>query len=393
VLVLALGPETHFAPWPSPGNHGAAGEIVSGLLRAGEGGAQRLAGRAMSRAALTGLLNERPRARLAVLPTPIHPLARLSRQLGGPELWIKRDDLTGLAGGGNKTRKLEFLVGDALAKAADTLVTVGAIQSNHTRQTAAAAARVGLRCVLLHNGWASDAGADYRRVGNILYSDLLGAELYVDDTERRVGESGRLADLCRRLREEGRRPYDFPCGGSEHPLGGLGYFACALEIEAQMQELGLGLDYVVHTTGSSSTQAGLLAGFAAVGSQTRVIGVSDDEEREIKVPRVLQLANDTLRELGIATEASFPDVEIVIADPAPYGDASPALVEAIRILARAEGLLADPVYEGRAIRGLIDLVADGRFERADRVLLLHLGGCPAVHGYADQLRQRELVSL
>jgi 1-aminocyclopropane-1-carboxylate deaminase len=347
----------------------------------------------MHRTDLTTLLDRRPRADLAALPTPVHPLVRLDRQLRGPELWIKRDDLTGLAGGGNKTRKLEFLVGDALAKGADTLVTVGAIQSNHTRQTAAAAARAGLGCALLHNGWAADADDGYRRVGNILYSDLLGAELYVDDTERPVGESGRLAELCDRLRADGRRPYDFPSGGSEHPLGGLGYFACALEIEAQMQTLGLRFDYVVHTTGSSSTQAGLLAGFAALGSATRVIGVSDDGERDLKTERVLRLANETLAELGLADRVSFPDVEIVIADAAPYGVATPPLVEAMRIFARAEGLLADPVYEGRAVRGLIDLAGDGRFERDDRVLLLHLGGNPAVHGYGDQLRERELVPL
>jgi 1-aminocyclopropane-1-carboxylate deaminase len=347
----------------------------------------------MHRTELTALLDRRPRAGLAALPTPIHPLTRLGRRLGGAELWIKRDDLTGLAGGGNKTRKLEFLVGDALVKGADTLVTVGAIQSNHTRQTAAAAARAGLGCTLLHNGWTSDAGDGYRRVGNILYSDLLGAELFVDDTERPVGESGRLAQLCGRLREEGRRPYDFPCGASDHPLGGLGYFACALEIEAQAQALGLGIDYVVHTTGSSSTQAGLLAGFAALGSRTRVIGVSDDADRELKVQRVLRLANATLRELGIEAEVPFPDVEIVIADPAPYGVVTPALIEAMRIFARAEGILADPVYEGRAVRGLLDLAADGRFERGDRVLLLHLGGNPAVHAYGEQVRERELVPL
>jgi 1-aminocyclopropane-1-carboxylate deaminase len=334
-----------------------------------------------------------PRVHFAHLPTPLEPMPNLTRLLGGPQLYVKRDDCTGLATGGNKTRKLEFLVGDALVKGADTLVTVGAIQSNHTRQTAAAAARAGLRCALLHNGWAADADPAYRRVGNILYSDLLGAELYVDDTVRPVGESGRLAELCGRLRADGRRPYDFPCGGSEHPLGGLGYFACALEIEAQMQALGLGLDYVVHTTGSSSTQAGLLAGFAALGSATRVIGVSDDGERDLKTERVLRLANETLQELGLAHEVSLTDVEVVIADAAPYGVATPALVEAMRVFARAEGLVADPVYEGRAVRGLIDLAADGRFERGDRVLLLHLGGNPAVHGYGEQLRERELVPL
>lgn len=338
-------------------------------------------------------LPDRPRAGLTTLPTPLHPLKRLTERLDGPEIWIKRDDLTGLAGGGNKTRKLEFLVGDALETGADTLVTIGAIQSNHTRQTAAAAARVGLDCALLHNAWVPEPGDPYRRAGNVLLSELLGATLFLDETERPVGDPGQLEALGQRLRDEGRRPYVIPGGASDHPLGGLGYVVCAAEIATQAGELGVDFDAVVHCTGSSSTQAGLLAGLAALGVGTRVIGVSDDGEMEQKRERVLCIANATERELGLPARVTASDVEIVVADPNPYGVASPDTLDAIRLFARTEGLIADPVYEGKAIRGLIDLVERGVLRRGQRVLLVHLGGTHGVHGYADRLWQRGLVPL
>jgi 1-aminocyclopropane-1-carboxylate deaminase len=338
-------------------------------------------------------LPEWPRAALGTLPTPLHPLLRLTARLEGPEIWIKRDDLTGLVGGGNKTRKLEFVVGDAIRSGADTLVTVGAIQSNHTRQTAAAAARVGLGCVLLHNSWVPEAGAFYRKVGNLLLSQLLGAQLYYDATERPVGDHGQLVALVQHLRERGRTPYLIPCGASEHPLGGLGYVACAAEIVAQAEELGVQFDHVLHCTGSGSTQAGLLAGFAALGAKAVVVGVSDDDEAEEKRERVLRIANATLAELGLTVRLSAGDVHVIVADPSPYGVASAHTVDAIRLLARTEGLMADPVYEGKAIRGLIELVRSGELRRGQRVLLVHLGGNPAVHAYADQLGRVELAEL
>jgi 1-aminocyclopropane-1-carboxylate deaminase len=239
-----------------------------------------------------------PRASLALLPTPVHRLPRLARHIGGVDLWIKRDDLTGLAGGGNKTRKLEFLIGEAMHLGADTLVTVGAIQSNHTRQTAAAARRAGLECALLHCCWTEDAGSYYRSVGNILLSSILGAQLFLDDAPRPIEDSGPLAALCQHLRERGRMPYLIPGGASDHRLGGFGYAVCAAEIAAQAAEQGVHFDYVVHCSGSSGTQAGLVAGFAALGEKTRVIGIPDDDETAIKRERVLRLANATLAELG-----------------------------------------------------------------------------------------------
>ena len=336
-------------------------------------------------------LPDLPRTPLVQLPTPIHRLANFGAHLDGPDLWIKRDDLTGLVGGGNKSRKLEFLVGDALRSGADTLVTVGAIQSNHTRQTAAAAARCGLRCALLHCGWTRDAGPGYRQVGNILLSSILGAELFFDDRERHIEDKTPLASLVEHLRQQGRRPYPIPGGASDHPLGSMGYVACAAEITMQSRDLGLHFDYVVHCTGSSSTQAGLVAGFAALGTDTRVIGVSDDNEVEIKKARVLRLANETLEKLNLKERVCPEDIEIISATTDPYGVASEDVYEGIQLLARNEGLMADPVYEGKAVRGLLNLVEEGRFESDSRILLMHLGGNPAVHAYASQFPPIELT--
>ena len=329
-------------------------------------------------------LPDHPRTPLIQLPTPIHRLHNFGTHLDGPDLWIKRDDLTGLSGGGNKSRKLEFLVGDALRTGADTLVTVGAIQSNHTRQTAAAAARCGLQCALMHCGWTRDAGPGYRQVGNILLSSILGAELFLDDRERHIEDKSPLANLVEHLHRQGRKPYPIPSGASEHPLGSMGYVACAAEITRQSRDLGLHFDYVVHCTGSGSTQAGLVAGFAALGTGTRVIGVSDDDEVEIKRTRALRLANETLETLDLPQRVTPDDIEIISATTDPYGVASEDVYEGIQLLARNEGLMADPVYEGKAVLGLLKLADQGRFEADSRILLMHLGGTPAVHAYASQ---------
>ncbi len=331
------------------------------------------------------------RSRLAQLPTPLHPLPNFGRRFERHELWIKRDDLTGLEGGGNKTRKLEFLVGDAIEAGADTLVTVGAIQSNHTRQTAAAAAKCALKCALLHFGWTQDAGPHYREVGNILLSSTMGAELWLDETPRPIEDQGPLAEFGEFLKSRGHKPYLIPAGGSEHRLGSLGYIACAVEITQQSVALDIHFDYIVHCTGSSSTQAGLIAGFAAINSSTRVIGVSDDDETVIKRARVLQLANDALKLTGLTASVTEDDVHVVAVDQSPYGKAEPETFAAIRALAKTEGLIADPVYEGKAVRGLISLLNEGRFEADSKILLMHLGGTPAVHAYGAQFGQPDLL--
>ncbi|MCL4118740.1 UNVERIFIED_CONTAM: hypothetical protein GTU68_025303 [Idotea baltica] len=330
-------------------------------------------------------LRTQHRAPLALLPTPIHRLDSFRRTLDSPELWIKRDDLTGLEGGGNKTRKLEYLVGDALATGADMLVTVGAIQSNHTRQTAAAAARHGLKCSLLHFAWTKDAGPLYRKTGNILLSSLMGADLYLDETPRPIEDQSPLIEFVERLRESGHRPYLIPGGASEHPLGSFGYMGCAAEITQQSEETGIHFDHVVHCTGSSSTQAGLLAGFAFMGEKISVIGVADDHETEIKRTRVLQLANAALERLGSATRVDPGDVEIIAVDQSVYGETEPETIDIISRLAASEGIVADPVYEGKALRGLEQLVRNKRFDPSAKILLMHLGGTPAIHAYADRM--------
>ena len=329
-------------------------------------------------------LTKRPRAELAQLPTPIHRLDNFGKQLNGPELWIKRDDLTGLEGGGNKTRKLEFLVGDAIESGADMLVTAGAIQSNHTRQTAAAAAKCKMKCALLHFAWTKDAGPVYREVGNVLLSSIMGAEMFLDDTKRPIEDQSPLADFCDYLRRCGHLPYLIPAGASEHPLGSFGYMACAAEIVKQSKSLNVHFDYIVHCTGSSSTQSGLVAGFKAMGQNTQVIGVSDDDETNIKRNRVFELANNALTELGVSAEVAGTDIEIIASDRSAYGFAESETFDAIRLFAQTEGLIADPVYEGKALRGLQALVKNGRFESDKRILLMHLGGTPAVHAYANQ---------
>ena len=329
--------------------------------------------------------------RFAQLPTPLHRLANLGERIGIPDLWIKRDDLTGLEGGGNKTRKLEFLVGDALRTGADMLVTIGAIQSNHTRQTAAAAARAGLKCALLHFGWTEDAGPGYRDVGNLLLSSLMGAELFIDDTPRPIEDQGPLDEFCAHLASLGHRPYPIPGGASEHRLGSLGYMACAAEIERQCLEADVGFDYIVHCTGSSSTQSGLLAGFAALGNPVKVIGIADDDETVIKRGRVHELANAALAECGLEAAVSVDDVHVFAADQSPYGKADEQTFAMIRLMAASEGLAADPVYEGKALRGLQALAADGFFPVGSRVLLMHLGGTPAIHAYASQFGSPRLT--
>ena len=339
---------------------------------------------------LKSRMEQLPRFPLALLPTPIHPLKNFQTLLDGTELWMKRDDLTGLVGGGNKTRKLEFLTGDALEKGADMLVTVGAIQSNHTRQTAAAAAKSGLKCALLHCTWTKDAGPNYRKVGNILLSHMIGAELYIDETPRPIEDQGPLLEFMDHLRAQGHKPYLIPGGASEHPLGSMGYINCAAEITEQMAHSDKPLDYILHTTGSSSTQAGLVAGFKALGVDLQVIGVADDDEIEIKKGRVRELANEALAILELNCRVEPKNIEIIASNAQPYGVADEDIKSAIQLLATKEGIIADPVYEGRAIRGLLSMAESGRFEPNAKILLMHLGGTPAIHAYAGQFGDIDL---
>ncbi len=338
----------------------------------------------ISKNELYKLINRYPRENLAILPTPIHRLNNFSKTIDGVNVYMKRDDMTGLEGGGNKTRKLEFVIGDAKAKGADMIATIGAIQSNHTRQTAAAAAKANLKCALLHYKWTEDAGEHYRKVGNILLSSIMGAELYIDSKVRPIEDQGPLDEFEAYLEAKGNKPYIIMGGASENEHGTLGYMVCATEIVQQSIDTGVHYDYILHCTGSSATQAGLVAGFKAMGYDTRVVGIPDDEECIIKRARVADLANKALRMLDLETQVTEEDFDIIACDESHYGESDEETFRGIKEFARMEGLVVDPVYEGNAIRGLKELSSKGFFAKGTNLLLMHLGGSPAVHAYANQ---------
>jgi L-cysteate sulfo-lyase len=324
-------------------------------------------------------LDRFPRVRLGHLPTPLEPMARLSAHLGGPTLWIKRDDCTGLATGGNKTRKLEYLVADALAQDADTLITLGALQSNHARQTAAAAAKLGLKCVLVLEERVSQATDAYRHNGNVLLDRLLGATLkYVPRDSSMTAASELAADEVRR---EGGRPYVIPGGGS-NAVGALGYVGCALEILQQAAGIGVRIDRAVHATGSSGTQAGLIAGFDGMRSGVRVLGITVGRPRDNQERNVGRLLDETWAHLGIKSAPSHDNIE---ADDHYFGEAygvpTPAMKEAVGLLAETEGVLLDPVYSGKAMSGLIDLVRKKAFGKDENIVFVHTGGQAGLFAY------------
>ena len=324
-------------------------------------------------------IQDLPRIHQGHLPTPLEPLDRLSELLGGPRIWVKRDDATGLATGGNKTRKLEFLMADALEKGADTVITCGGAQSNHTRQTAAAAARLGLACALVHQAAHPWDGPDYAETGNVLLDRLLGAELHAVPTE--ADRDAGMARLADELRARGRRPYVIPGGGS-NALGGLGYAGCAFEITAQANDRDLAVDHIVVATGSGGTQGGLVAGLAALNSPIAAIGIDIEADAAGVAARARAVAEGTAALLGVRGGVAPEAVTVVpgYAGPA-YGQPTPAMIEAVRLAARHEGLLLDPVYSGKAMAGLIDLIRRGRFGADETVVFLHTGGTPALFAY------------
>jgi D-cysteine desulfhydrase family pyridoxal phosphate-dependent enzyme len=318
-----------------------------------------------------------PRTSLGFFPTPIHTLPNLSSRLGGPALWVKRDDQTGLATGGNKTRKLEFLVADALQQRADTLITVGAPQSNHARQTAAAAAKAGLKSVLVLRG-----AAPSDRTGNILLDDLIGAEIFWAGT-RPVDEVA--AEVAEELNAHGQRPYLIPLGGS-NPIGAAGYVAAMLEFVEQAKADHLQFDAIVFATSSGGTQSGLVLGANLSGYTDRILGISVDHRADHLVPQLVDLTNAMAQHIGAALSFDAEDFEVndhylgggyaVIGEPER---------EAIRLCAQTEGLLVDPVYTGRAMAGLIDLIRHGEFRAGQNVLFWHTGGMPALFAYGEAL--------
>ncbi|MFM2478640.1 1-aminocyclopropane-1-carboxylate deaminase [Celerinatantimonas sp. MCCC 1A17872] len=318
-------------------------------------------------------------------PTPIEKLSRLSEHLGGDvEIYAKREDCnSGLAFGGNKVRKMEYIVPDAIKQGADTLVTIGGVQSNHTRQVAAVAAKIGMKCRLVQESWVPFNDAVYDRVGNILLSRVLGAQVELIDEGFDIGIRESWENALKDVEAKGGKPYPIPAGASEHPLGGLGYVNFAEEVREQEAELGFKFDYIVVCTVTGSTMAGMVVGFAADGRAKHVIGIDASATPEQNHAQVLRIAQHTADLVELKQPITKDDVVIVddYAYPA-YGVPSKETNEAIRLTARLEGMMTDPVYEGKSMQGLIDLTRKGYFPKGSKVLYAHLGGVPAINGYS-----------
>jgi 1-aminocyclopropane-1-carboxylate deaminase len=318
-------------------------------------------------------------------PSPVHRLERLEEHLGGRvEIWAKREDCaSGLAYGGNKVRKLEYLAADALAQGCDTLVSIGGVQSNHTRQVAAVAARLGLGCVLVQEHWVEWPDAVYDKVGNILLSRIMGAEVRLDPAGFDIGFRASWEQALVDVEARGGRPYPIPAGASDHPLGGLGFARWALEVEEQERELGVFFDTVIVCSVTGSTQAGMIAGFALQEPPRSVLGIDGSATVPQTREQITRIARHTAEAVGLGRE--LQDGEIVLLDEwhaGTYGIPDAKTLDAIRLCARLEGMLTDPVYEGKSMAALIDLVQSGRIEPGSRVLYAHLGGQPALNGYS-----------
>jgi len=318
-------------------------------------------------------------------PSPLERLDRLTEHLGGGvEIWAKREDCnSGLAFGGNKIRKLEYIVPDALASNADTLVTIGGVQSNHTRQVAAVAAKLGMKCRLVQESWVPFPDAVYDRVGNILMSRVMGAEIELVDEGFDIGIRESWERALEDVRARGGKPYPIPAGASVHRLGGLGYVGFAEEVRAQEAERGIRFDYIVVCTVTGSTHAGMLVGFAADGRAANVVGIDASGTLDQTRAQVMEIARNTAELVGLRRPIGEDDLTLIpdYAYPA-YGVPSEETNAAIRLAARLEGMMTDPVYEGKSMRGLIDLVRKGYFPAGSKVLYAHLGGVPAINAYS-----------
>jgi L-cysteate sulfo-lyase len=329
------------------------------------------------------LLSGFPRVSLAHLPTPLEFLPRLTERLGGPEIWVKRDDCTGLATGGNKTRKLEFSMGEALEQGADTIITVGAVQSNHVRQAAAAAARLGMRCEVLLEHRVQKPGDLYLHSGNVLLDRIFGAHLREYDKGTDFNEA--MDQIAREVRANGGTPYIIP-GGASNPVGALGYVGCAEELLQQCEAQDVAFDHMVLASGSAGTHAGMAAGLRASGSELPILGVGVNVPRDEQEAKVYDLACATADYIDRPGCVSREDI---VADcnfiGAGYGEPTEGMNEAVLMLARTEGLLFDPVYSGKALAGMIDYVRKGRFTAGQKIVFLHTGGVAGLFAYADIL--------
>lgn len=330
-----------------------------------------------------------PRHKLTFGPTPIEPLPRLSAHLGGKvEIYAKREDMnSGLAFGGNKIRKLEYLVPEAIAEGCDTLVTIGGVQSNHTRQVAAVAAKLGLKCRLVQESWVNWHDAVYDRVGNILMSRVLGAQVELVDEGFGIGFKESWENALEDVRRKGGKPYAIPAGASDHKLGGLGFVGFAEEVRAQEEDLGFRFDYVFVCSVTGSTHAGMVVGFAADGRADRVIGIDGSATPAETKAQVLRIAERTADLVELGRPITEADVVLDTRYAYPeYGLPSAETLEAIRLSARLEGMMTDPVYEGKSMQGMIDMIGKGEIPAGSKVLYAHLGGVPAINGYSYLFR-------
>lgn len=318
-------------------------------------------------------------------PSPITPLKRLSEHLGGKvELYAKREDCnSGLAFGGNKTRKLEYLIPEAIEGGYDTLVSIGGIQSNQTRQVAAVAAHLGMKCVLVQENWVNYSDAVYDRVGNIEMSRIMGADVRLDSAGFDIGIRPSWENAMADVQAKGGKPYPIPAGCSEHPYGGLGFARFADEVRQPEEQLGFKFDYIVVCSVTGSTQAGMIAGFAVDGRAQRVIGIDASAKPQQTREQILRIARHTAELVELGREINDDDVVLDTRFGGPeYGLPSDGTLQAIRLCARLEGVLTDPVYEGKSMHGMIEMVRNNEFPEGSRVLYAHLGGVPAINAYS-----------
>ena len=336
----------------------------------------------------TRTLGDYPRYPLLFGPSPIQRLDRLTKHLGGATVWAKREDCNSpLAFGGNKIRKLEYLVADALAQGCDTLVSIGNVQSNHTRQVAAAAAVVGLDCVLVQESWVDWPDVTYDRVGNILLSRLMGADVRLVSAGFGIGFKESWEQALAEIEASGGKPYAIPAGASDHPLGGLGFASWAREVEAQEAELGVFFDTIIVCSVTGSTQAGMVAGFMDRARDRRIIGIDASAKPAETQAQIMRIALFTAKAIGIDRDVRADEVILDERYHAgTYGIPDEPTIAAMRLAARLEAMITDPVYEGKSMAGLIDLVSRGEIDRSSNVLYAHLGGQPALNAYAGLFR-------
>lgn len=321
-------------------------------------------------------------------PSPVHPLERMTTELGGASVWAKREDCnSGIAFGGNKTRKLEYLVADALAQGCDTLVSIGGVQSNHTRQVAAVAARVGLKCVLIQESWVDWPDAVYDKVGNILLSRLAGADVRLVKADFGIGFKESWEQAIAEIEASGGKPYAIPAGASDHPLGGMGFARWAYELAEQEAELGVFFDTIFVNSVTGSTQAGMIAGFAVLEQEgarpRRVLGIDGSAKPVETREQVARIAADTAARIGLQREITLDDVELDERFHAGiYGIPDETTIAAMKRAARLEGMITDPVYEGKSMAAMLHMVESREIDPGSTVLFAHLGGQPALNGYS-----------